>query len=105
MLDEFLKDYLLECQEGLAQIEGDLVALEREPESKSLLASIFRVVHSIKGASGFLGFAKMAAVTHEGEGLLGRLREGDLKTTPEIISGLLALVDAMRGILGSLEST
>ena len=105
MLDEFLKDYLLEGQEGLARIEGDLVSLEREPGSAALLASIFRVVHSIKGASGFLGFEKMAAVTHQGEELLGKLREGDLKTTPEIISGLLALVDAMRGILASLEST
>ncbi len=105
MLDEFLKDYLLECQEGLAQIEGNLVALEREPESRPLLASIFRVVHSIKGASGFLGFAKMAAVTHQGEELLGKLREGELRTTPEIISGLLALVDAMRNILVSVEST
>jgi two-component system chemotaxis sensor kinase CheA len=105
VLDEFIKDYLLECQEGLAQIEANLLALEREPGSKPLLASIFRVVHSIKGASGFLGFVKMAAVTHQGEELLGRLREGEIETTPAIISGLLALIDAMRSILASIETT
>jgi two-component system chemotaxis sensor kinase CheA len=105
VLDEFLKDYLLECQEGLAQIEANLLALEREPDSRPLLASIFRVVHSIKGASGFLGFAKMAAVTHDGEELLGKLRDGEVRTTPEVISSLLALVDAMRSILGSIEAT
>ncbi len=105
MLEEFLKDYLLECQEGLAQIESNLISLEREPGSKPLLATIFRVVHSIKGASGFLGFAKMAAVTHQGEELLGRLREGEIATTPAIISGLLALIDAMRSILTSIETT
>ncbi len=105
MLEEFIKDYLLECQEGLAQIEANLLALEREPGSKPLLGTIFRVVHSIKGASGFLGFAKMAAVTHQGEELLGRLREGEIATTPAIISGLLALIDAMRSILVSIETT
>ena len=36
VLDEFLKDYLVECQEGLAQFEGDLVSLEREPESSAI---------------------------------------------------------------------
>ncbi|HEY2158285.1 MAG TPA: chemotaxis protein CheA [Isosphaeraceae bacterium] len=105
MLEEFIKDYLLECQEGLAQIEANLLALEREPGSRPLLGSIFRVVHSIKGASGFLGFAKMSAVTHQGEELLGRLREGEITTTPAIISGLLALIDAMRSILVSIETT
>ena len=105
MLDEFVKDYLLECREGLSQFEADLLTLEREPDSRPLLASIFRVVHSIKGSSGFLGFPKMAAVTHQGEELLGKLREGEIPTTAGIISGLLALVDTMRSILGAIESS
>jgi two-component system chemotaxis sensor kinase CheA len=105
VLDDFVKDYLVECAEGLAQIEADLLSLERDPASKPVLASIFRVVHSIKGSSGFLGFAKMAAVAHEGEELLGKLRGGEIRTNPPIISGLLTLVDAIRARLNAIETT
>jgi two-component system chemotaxis sensor kinase CheA len=104
VLEDFLKDYLLECQEGLALFESQLVMLEREPGSKAILSSIFRVVHSIKGASGFLGLTRMAAVTHEGEELLSKLREGELETNAAIVSGLLTLVDTMRSIATRIES-
>ena len=105
MLEDFVKEFLLECQEGLSQIESQLVVLEDEPSSVAVLSSIFRVVHSIKGASGFLGFSQMAAVSHEGEELLGKLREGELQPSPSIVSGLLAMADAMRSMIASIETT
>ena len=104
-MDEFIKEYLVECQEGLSLLEAQLLQLEEDPTSKPILSSIFRVVHSIKGSSGFLGFPKMAAVAHEGEDLLGRLREGRLTLSDRLVNGLLAMVDAMRALLGSIEVT
>ncbi|MDX2037891.1 MAG: chemotaxis protein CheW [Isosphaeraceae bacterium] len=103
-MDEFVKEYLVECLEGLALLEEQLLELEHDPKSQKILSSIFRVVHSIKGSSGFLGFPQMAAIAHEGEDLLGRLRDGRLDLNDRIVSGLLAMVDAMRSILGSIES-
>ena len=105
MLEEFVKDYLIECQEGLEQFETQLLALERDPTSKQVVSAIFRVVHSIKGASGFLGFPKMAKVTHQGEELLGKLRDGSRETTPAVVSGLLGLIDVIRRIMQSIEAT
>ncbi len=104
-MDEFIKEFLAECQEGLNQFETELLELEKDPRSQKTLSSIFRIVHSIKGSSGFLGFKKMAAVTHEGEDLLGRLRDGRLNLSAEITSGLLGMIDAMREILASIEAT
>jgi len=104
MLDDFVKDFLLEGHEGVVQFESQLLELERDPDSEAILASIFRVVHSIKGAAGFLGFPKMALVTHKGEELLGKLREGEIRTHAGIVDGLLALIDAMRRILASIEA-
>jgi two-component system chemotaxis sensor kinase CheA len=104
-MDDFIVDYLLEFQEGLAQFENELLELEKTPESSKILSSMFRIVHSLKGSSGFLGFSKMAKVAHEGEDLLGRLRDGRLRLTPQITSGLLAMVDGMRARLETIETT
>jgi two-component system, chemotaxis family, sensor kinase CheA len=52
------------------------VKLESQPRASELLASIFRSIHSIKGACGLLGFHKLQALAHAGENLLSKLRDG-----------------------------
>lgn len=103
--DEIVKEFLVESAENLDQLDQDLIALEKDPTSQAILSSIFRAVHTIKGTTGFLGFPKLESVAHAGENLLSRLRDGKLSLTPEITSGLLAMVDALREMLASIEST
>lgn len=104
-LDDIVAEFLVESGENLNQLDRDLVALEQEPGSRSLLGSIFRTIHTIKGTTGFLGFGHLETVTHAGESLLGRLRDGDLQLTGEITDVLLAMVDAVRALLSSIEAT
>src|SRR5262249_35746313 len=92
-------------QEGLDRMERCLTELEERPEDRELLAEIFRAVHTIKGTTGFLGFSRLESLAHTGENLLGLLRDGKLTADAEIISELLALLDILREILGSIEST
>ncbi|HEY5049997.1 MAG TPA: chemotaxis protein CheW [Acidothermaceae bacterium] len=103
--DEIVREFLVESYENLDQLDRDLVALEQEPDAHPLLQSIFRTLHTIKGTSGFLAFGKLEVLTHAGEGLLARLRDGGLRLTQERTTGLLELVDAVRGILASIEAT
>ena len=65
---------------------------------------MFRAIHTIKGTSGSLAFGKLEAVTHVGENLLARLRDGQIELNPEIATALLAMVDAVRKRLGQIES-
>jgi len=102
--EEFIQDFLVECEENLDQLDRDLVALEEDPRDPERLASIFRTIHTIKGTSGFFGFAKLGAIAHAGEGLLSRLRAGEIVLNAEITTGLLALVDAIRSILASIAA-
>jgi two-component system, chemotaxis family, sensor kinase CheA len=103
--DEIVREFLVESYENLDQLDRDLVALEQEPDAHPLLQSIFRTIHTIKGTSGFLAFGKLEVLTHAGEGLLSRLRDGGLHLTRERTTGLLQLVDAVRAILASIEAT
>jgi two-component system chemotaxis sensor kinase CheA len=104
-LEQILKDFIVESGENLDQLERDLVALESQPTSKETLASIFRTVHTIKGASGFMGLSKLGAVAHSGESLLSLLRDGTLVINPAIASGLLSLADCIRGMLVHVDRT
>jgi len=102
---EIIKEFLIESYENLDRLDQDLIALEKDPGNRDTLASIFRTIHTIKGTSGFLAFNQLEAVTHVGENLLARLRDGHLVLTAEITTALLSMVDAVRQMLGSIERT
>ena len=54
-MQEILHDFLVETEELLDGIDQQLIELEENPDSQDLLNSIFRSLHTIKGASGFSG--------------------------------------------------
>lgn len=101
---EFVEEFLVESSENLDQLDRDLLALEQAPSDPERLASIFRTVHTIKGNSGFFGFSKLGALTHSGEHLLGRLRDGKLTLNDRVTGSLYSMVDAVRSILQSIEA-
>jgi two-component system chemotaxis sensor kinase CheA len=103
--DDIVKEFLIESYENLDRLDRDLVMLEKSPDDREILASVFRTIHTIKGTSGFLAFNKLGAVAHVGESLLGRLRDGQLALDGEITTALLTMVDAVRQMLTSIETS
>jgi len=103
-MDELTREFLIESQEGLDRMERCLTELEERPKDAGLLGDIFRSVHTIKGTTGFLGFKRLEKLAHAGENLLGLLRDGKLVATPNLITGLLQLLDGLRSILKTIEA-
>ena len=103
-MDEIIGEFIVESYEGLDQLEQAFVSLE-QADDPDTLARIFRTVHTIKGTSGFLGFSTLESVTHVGENLLSKLRDGELPMTTEIADGLLAMIDAVRQILSAIADS
>ena len=104
-MDEIVGEFLVESHENLDQLDRDLVALEADPGGRELLASVFRTIHTIKGTSGFLAFHRLEAVTHVGENLLARLRDGVVTMDAAKTDVLLRMVDTVRALLASIEAT
>jgi two-component system, chemotaxis family, sensor kinase CheA len=102
---DIVKEFLQESYENLDRLDRELVGLEKDPRDSDALASVFRTIHTIKGTCGFLGFDKLEKVAHVGENLLTRLRDGQLILNPEITTGLLSMVDAVRQMLKEIQST
>jgi two-component system chemotaxis sensor kinase CheA len=104
-MEAIVIEFVEEGTEKADQLEGYLIQLEKNPGSQELLAEVFRALHTIKGATSFLGFSKLCGLAHAGESLLARLRDGVLLTNQEIISALLCLVDAIREVLSDVAAT
>ena len=57
-MDDLLNEFLTETAESIDVIDVELVKLEQDPNNKSVLDNIFRLVHTIKGTCGFLGLPR-----------------------------------------------
>jgi len=101
---EMIREFLVECDENLSRLDQDLVELEKRPRDKDLLSSIFRTIHTIKGACGFLAFTTLEKITHQAETLLSQLRDGKRELNPALVSLILETVDATRKVLASIEA-
>src|SRR5262249_37647787 len=105
VMNEVIREFLIETHENLGQLDLDLVTLEKNPTERETLSRIFRTLHTVKGSAGFLGLTKLQAVAHAAENLLSRLRAGELTFNPEIASALLTVVDAVRQMLQVVEAS
>src|SRR3954463_12146316 len=103
--DEIINEFLVEAHENLDVLDRELLVLEKTPDRSDLLASVFRRVHSVKGACGFLGFGKLEAIAHAAENLLSKVREEEIELTSPIVTALLGVADTMREILRGIEVT
>ena len=102
-MDDLLRDFLTESAENLQKLDQDLIELEVRPHDLTLVHSIFRTIHTIKGTCGFIGLPRLEALAHVTESVLGAVREGRLMVVPAMISDILRSVDTIKAIQGDLE--
>ncbi len=102
-MDELLSDFLTETLEHIARLDDELVRLESQPDDPALLSSIFRLMHTIKGTSGFLGLARLEGLAHASETVLGQLRDGHRAVDAGLVTLILRSLDRIRSLLASLE--
>jgi two-component system chemotaxis sensor kinase CheA len=102
-MDDLLTEFLTETSENLAVLDVELVKFEQDSSNNEILSNIFRLVHTIKGTSGFLGLPRLEAVAHAGEDVLGKFRDGELEVTPDAVTLVLQTIDTIRDLLGGLE--
>ncbi|HHD11175.1 MAG TPA: hypothetical protein ENK42_01920, partial [Deltaproteobacteria bacterium] len=84
-MEEIIKEFIVEAKELIDGVEQNLITLEKNPNDMDVLNEIFRSIHTIKGAAGFLAFEEVIEVTHSAEDLLNELRKGNFPVTPDIM--------------------
>ncbi len=102
-LKEILDEFLVEASEILENLDQDLVDLENNPEDKELLNKIFRGMHTLKGGAGFLNLTTIVEIAHRIEDIFNKLRNDELKLTPEVMDVILEGIDQLKVSLEMLK--
>jgi two-component system chemotaxis sensor kinase CheA len=91
--------FLEEAYELLGELETGLLELEGNPTDKTVIARVFRAMHTIKGSGAMFGFLDIAEFTHQIESVYDLVREGRMAVTAELINLSLEARDQIRSML------
>jgi two-component system chemotaxis sensor kinase CheA len=100
-----INDFVAEAGEHLEEIESTLLRLADDPANQDLFNTIFRPVHTIKGASQFMGLTRIAALSHKLEDLLDLLRQGKKSSSPGIVETLIVARDRVAMLVADLANS
>ncbi len=103
-MEEIISEFVTEAEETLEKIDPMFVDLEARGYDKDILNEIFRGMHTLKGAAGFLGFQPIVDVAHRAESIMKRLRDGEMTITREIMDSILKSVDMLRLLISHISS-
>ncbi len=107
-LQEILEEFVTEAEEGLEDLEQNLISLESLAQNGETDAEtvdiIFRSLHTLKGGAGFLGLVRMQELAHAGENLLDEIRAGKVKITVEVMNALLTTNDLLKELLDATKN-
>ncbi|MGA6925826.1 MAG: Hpt domain-containing protein, partial [Desulfosarcina sp.] len=100
-----IEDFADEAREHLEELEHNLLQLASDPAGRDLLDGIFRSMHTIKGASEYLGFERIARLSHCLENLLDVFRDGRLRADRVAVDLLIDARDRIEELVGQVETT
>ncbi len=96
---ELLDVFIQEAEEHLAAFGQALVALDRHPDSAEQIAEAKRIIHTLKGAAGALGYPVTAALCHSIEDLFGTLDERGDAPSREILTLFFDSAEALEALV------
>ncbi len=100
---EYIGMFLAESREHLQTLNLAIIRIEETPSDSATIDEIFRIAHSLKGMSGTMGFARMAALTHTMEDVFETLRGRTEGLDRSVIDVLLECLDALEVAVESIE--
>ena len=98
-ISEICADFLVEAREIVDQLGEQMVVLERAPEDRDALNTVFRGFHTIKGGAGFLDFPPMVTLCHAVEDRLDVARNGSLPLDGFAFDGAQQAIDLLADML------
>lgn len=104
-MDDLLIEFLEETQEQLEQLETSVLRLEHHPRDKEVIDTVFRLMHTLKGNSGFFDLPHFESLTHHAEDVLAGFRDGRVDVTMKQIVLILETIDHLQELTDVIEET
>ena len=101
-LAEMVGGFVEEAHENFDAIESDLLSFEENPEDMDIVNGIFRVMHTIKGTAGFMGFNDIQTLAHRLESIMDKFRKLEITMNPELLDSLFSGIDLLKQMVFEL---
>ncbi len=102
-MSDYLQVFLDETEEQLEDLVETMLVLEGRPGRQEELNEAFRLIHSIKGSAGMMGFDPITALAHHLENCFESIRSGARQLDGSMTSLVLRCVDFLRDCTGRLR--
>ncbi|MHB8857892.1 MAG: hybrid sensor histidine kinase/response regulator [Thermoleophilia bacterium] len=96
---EFLQTFRAEAEERLRNLGEGLMALEGNPGDEELVKKLFREAHTLKGASGMMGFDSIRELSHRVEDILSAVQKQQLALDKSLTDLMLETLDSIEAML------
>lgn len=94
-----------ELDDQVRQGNGYLLALEKSPTDLEQIRSLFRVMHTLKGAARAAGVEAVERLCHQLESRLSELRNGVRTVSADDIAAMFAGLDELTAAASSMQAT
>ena len=104
MNEQYLSVFLDESREYVQSLNESLLKLEKNPHDEETINETFRILHTLKGMAGTMGFERMAKLSHKMEQLLDKVRSKKIALTSDLLDRLFAGVDMIDKMVNNIAS-
>jgi len=104
-LDELIDSFVAEITGLLENVDDLILRLEETPIDATVIDSLFRAIHSVKGGAGvFPAAGLLKQLAHVFESDLSLIRGGKLKPESDAINVFLSAADLCKELIGCMKS-
>jgi len=100
-MEEYKQEFIQEAREYLDVMNQNFIKVEKG--DVDAINEIFRMAHTIKGMAGFMGYKNLEELCHKLESAMGKVRDGEIEVTEELIDVMLKAVDAIGEMIDRIE--
>jgi len=103
-IEELLQIFIEDIKEKIEELSELLIAIEKEPENREIIEQIYRIYHSLKGASASYGYQNISEIAHSLENFLTEVRDSKRKVNSELVDLLLDSLDIFKEVIIKIEA-
>ncbi|MEM9325110.1 MAG: chemotaxis protein CheA [Bacteroidota bacterium] len=101
---EYRQLFLLEATENFEELNKQFISLEKKPDDKHAINSIFRIVHTLKGNAMGMGFEAIGNLAHVMEDVMGEIKNGKLDLNSGLFESLFRANDKLGDLIKAIET-
>jgi two-component system chemotaxis sensor kinase CheA len=103
-LKEYINIFIEESSEHIQELDILLVELEKNAKDKKILKKVYRIMHTLKGISGIVGFNNLSTMLHTVENCMDMILNGEISLNTRILEGLFNISDVLKNTINSLKA-